>query len=239
MIDGHTHILPGMDDGAPDVQTSLTLLQMQAAQGVDTVALTPHFYREQETPAAFLARRRAAMDALLAHLDTLPPQERAVLPRLVLGAEVYWVPGLAQWQELRELCYAGTDLLLIEPPFTPWNGRLFDELYNLMGRSGLTPVIAHLDRYLDQKTERLDRLLEMELPIQVSAETLCSPLRRGKALRLLEQAAEAMVISDCHGIRRRKPNLGDAAEALRRKWGAARAETLLQTAEELLLPERR
>ena len=57
MIDLHTHILPGMDDGAKDVKTSLALLRMESAQGVGTVVLTPHFYRDREEPQHFLTRR--------------------------------------------------------------------------------------------------------------------------------------------------------------------------------------
>ena len=47
MTDLHTHILPGMDDGARDVETSLELLRMEREQGVDRVVFTPHFYREK------------------------------------------------------------------------------------------------------------------------------------------------------------------------------------------------
>ena len=50
MTDLHTHILPRMDDGAPDTAASLEMLRMEAEQGVTGVALTPHFHRDRETP---------------------------------------------------------------------------------------------------------------------------------------------------------------------------------------------
>jgi protein subunit release factor B len=55
MTDLHTHILPGMDDGSPDVETSIAMLRMEAEQGVHTVVLTPHFYRDRERPEHFLS----------------------------------------------------------------------------------------------------------------------------------------------------------------------------------------
>jgi len=60
LTDLHTHILPGMDDGARNVAMSLAMLEAERAQGVDTVVLTPHFYREREDAERFLQRREAA-----------------------------------------------------------------------------------------------------------------------------------------------------------------------------------
>ena len=88
MTDLHTHILPGMDDGAPDVETSLAMLREEARQGVDTVVLTPHFYRDRERPEHFLARRARAADRLNSAIQALPGEERRAMPRLILGAEV-------------------------------------------------------------------------------------------------------------------------------------------------------
>ena len=60
MIDFHTHILPGMDDGSKSVEESIWLLQEEVRQGVDAVMLTPHFYAEENSPVDFLRRRYAS-----------------------------------------------------------------------------------------------------------------------------------------------------------------------------------
>ena len=60
MTDLHTHILPGIDDGSKNVQTSLALLRSEYAQGVEQIALTPHFNFENQTIKEFLQRRNAA-----------------------------------------------------------------------------------------------------------------------------------------------------------------------------------
>ena len=61
MTDLHTHILPGMDDGAVTVEDSLAMLELQRSQGVDTVVLTPHFYSNREGISRFLLRRGQAL----------------------------------------------------------------------------------------------------------------------------------------------------------------------------------
>ena len=100
MTDLHTHILPGMDDGAKTPEESLQMLRMERDQGVDTVVLTPHFYRDREWPERFLARRRASAEALRDALMALPEEEIRNMPRLILGAAVAWVPNLPEMTEL-------------------------------------------------------------------------------------------------------------------------------------------
>ena len=97
MTDLHTHILPGMDDGAATVEISLKMLQAEREQGVETVGLTPHFYGERESVEGFLTRRAAAARQLLAAAEQLPPEKQQTLPRSILGAEVLWTPKILSW----------------------------------------------------------------------------------------------------------------------------------------------
>lgn len=112
MIDFHSHILPGMDDGSQTVEESLTLLEMLRAQGVDTVAATPHFYARENSPEVFLRRRREAWERLNARLTPGGPQ-------VLLGAEVRYYRGISRLEELHRLCLSGTHVLLLEMPFPP------------------------------------------------------------------------------------------------------------------------
>ncbi len=229
MIDLHTHILPGMDDGAKDVATSLAMLRMEKEQGVDAVALTPHFYRGKERIGDFLRRRADSLNILKSNIDS--PEE---FPRLIAGAEVAWASGLEDLPELRDLCYENTEFLLIELPFTPWNDEMFRQLYNFMIRTGLTPVIAHIERYFFcQKKAQIKELLEIGLPLQISAEPLLSPLNRGKALRILKEN-DAFLISDCHDCTNRPPNLGKGMEVLNKKLGGRMAEIIAERTDLLL-----
>ena len=64
MLDVHTHILPGMDDGSKNIRQSLAMLHRERKQGVSDVILTPHFYASQESPQKFLHRRAEAVSVL-------------------------------------------------------------------------------------------------------------------------------------------------------------------------------
>lgn len=236
MTDLHTHILPGMDDGAKTVEMSLEMLRMERDQGVDTVVLTPHFYRDRERPEWFLARRREAEEKLLEALMALPEEERRTMPRLTLGAEVAWVPNLADWPELPKLCLGQGKHLLLELPMIPWNEQMFRQLYDLMGRTGVTPVIAHIERYIKmQKPEHIAEALSLGVPVQVSSEPLLHPLSRGGVLKLLRKRQAEFIASDCHNTTSRPPNLGPAMEIVKKKLGKNLA-ALTQQSDRLLMP---
>ena len=219
MTDLHTHILPGMDDGARDVETSLRMLCMEHRQGVETVALTPHFYCDTESVDSFLKRRQTAFERLEEAISRLPDGE--MLPHRMLGAEVAWAPHMDRWERLSELCYAGSDYLLLELPFSTWSADMFRRLYELMDRTGVTPVIAHIDRYWGLIDKRaLEELFTMGLPVQISAAALTHWRTRGTAMRLLRQRKVQLLISDAHGDTERAPNLADAMKVIRRRDAA-------------------
>ncbi|MBE6933588.1 MAG: hypothetical protein E7462_00820 [Ruminococcaceae bacterium] len=228
MTDLHTHILPGMDDGAQTVEQSLELLRMQAEQGVETVALTPHFYRSRESAPDFLARRAEAW-GLLERVSA-----GQLLPKLILGAEVAWTPGMADLPELDDLCYTGSNILLVELPVSQWDDEMFRQLYSMEVRRGIMPMIAHLDRYFQNQRKRdMDRLLEMGYPIQISAEALFHRFARKKALDMLENY-DALLISDCHNLPARKPNMGDAMKVIEKKCGKQIARRIAENTDIVL-----
>ena len=200
MTDLHTHILPGMDDGAPDVDTSLAMLRSQQRQGVDTVVLTPHFYRMDESVGRFLSRRQASFDALQASLP-----ENA--PRLILGAEVAWYRAILEEPRIPELCIGDSKCLLLEMPLQPWSESLLEQVYQLAGVMGVTPILAHVERYLHlQKRNQIDILQEMGIPMQLSAGVFQKMLLRVKWRRLLSSGTW-FIGSDCHNTTTRPPNL--------------------------------
>ena len=235
MTDLHTHILPGIDDGAQSVDESLTMLRMERSQGIDTVVLTPHFYRDRENPKRFLRRRQESATALARRVMELSEQEKEELPQMLLGAEVAWWPNMADWEELPEMCIGDTRNLLLELPFTPWNDQMVYQLHELFGRTGITPVIAHLERYLKiQRPEYIQEVLRLGVPVQVSADILLRPMVRGGTMKLLRQNQANVVASDCHNCGSRAPRLTAAMDLLRRKLGAQQAELLIRCGDQLV-----
>lgn len=240
MTDMHSHILPYLDDGSRTVHMSLSMLRFERIQGVRTVCLTPHFYRDMETPEVFFSKREESFQRLLRFIDREP------MPDLILGAEVAWVPNIAEWDELPAFCYAGTNLLLLEPPFRDWRNEFFQSVESILDRRGLIPVIAHLDRYLaPSNAEGVRRLLSYELPVQLSASFLLSAAGRGEGLRLLKSGAVQHLISDAHNTTTRPPNLGQAMDYLRNKLGSEaeaifyRTDALLRKATRINIGERK
>ena len=163
MTDTHTHILPGMDDGAATVEESLRMLRRCRAQGVKTVVLTPHFYPDRESADTFLERRAWSFEQLRAAVS---PD----LPRLVLGAEVGWCAGLEEMDRLQELAMGSSGYLLLEMPYMAWTEEQLDSVWNLASTGRVTPVLAHVERYLHlQRRGQYEALLNMHIPMQLSA----------------------------------------------------------------------
>ena len=134
MIDFHTHILPGIDDGSRSADESI--LMLRAMPEVSHVVATPHFYAWENTPERFLRRRTAAWEQLRERLDDTAPDIR-------LGAEVCYFEGICRSDELHSLCVEGTNVLLLEMPFEKWSSRAFHDLLELGHRAELRVVLAH------------------------------------------------------------------------------------------------
>ena len=236
MVDLHTHILPGMDDGAATADISIAMLKKQAEQGVRAVVLTPHLYRERENVGHFLSRRERAMARLQTAIDALPEAEREQLPRLILGAEVAWRPNMRHWENLESLCIGSTRNLLLELPNTTWNDQVLNTIYNLLNQ-GITPVLAHLDRYLQpRRRSAVEHVLSMGVPVQISAGALNRPLIGRKLIRFMEQEQNVVLASDCHNMASRLPDMAEGVERLRKKLNQEKVEAILQCGSKLITP---
>ena len=141
MIDIHTHILPGMDDGSGSLEESLAMAKESARQGVRLLAATPHFYATQEDPERFLQRREKS-------LALLESAWQEGFPTLLVGAEVRYFDGISRVEEVSWLTLDHTRILLLEMPFTSWSGRMVDEVLELQRSRGLQVLLAHVSRVL-------------------------------------------------------------------------------------------
>ncbi len=222
MLDLHTHILPGVDDGSRSVEQSIAMLQCQAKQGVDTVVLTPHFLARRESPSSFLKRRSAAEQKLRAALS-----ETAGLPDVLLGAEVAFFDGMCRSEELDLLCIGHTRAMLIEMPFCEWNRRMLNELEEIRHFRGIQPILAHVERYRSFVPDALIEQLNQDgMWIQINASHVLRWQTSRHAMAMLRRQSVHFVASDCHNLEQRKPNAGEAMEKIRRKLGNQGLELL-------------
>ena len=213
MIDWHTHILPEMDDGSHCVAESISMVNMQAAQGVSTIIATPHFYANHDTVSSFLDRRDKTYGLLKAEL----PREA---PDIKLGAEVLYYQGISRLEGLMALRIEGSKLLLLEMPMSEWTEHMIRELIELSGKSGIRLVLAHVERYLGmQKQAVWERIFDSGILIQSNASFFTSFTSKRKAISLLKKGKIHFVGSDCHNMTSRPPQIGRAFEIIRKKLG--------------------
>ena len=229
VIDFHSHVLPGIDDGSQDVHTSLEMLRLSAQQGVDIMVATPHFYAWRDRVERFLQRRQKAW-------ETLSPNLTPELPRVLIGAEVAFFPGISTADQVSQLTLQGTNVLLLEMPFQPWTQSNLAEVRSLLKDRGLHVVIAHLERYLPLPGNKklVEELLELPVTVQLNAEDLLDWRRRGKLIRMFRKGQAHLLGSDSHGVSHRPPNLGPGREILRKKLGPEALERIDQAGARLL-----
>ncbi len=223
MIDWHSHVLPGMDDGSHSSDESLAILRSMADQGVDTVIATPHFYANHEKSVeSFLSRRAASENRLRERMAEVPN-----LPRLICGAEVRYYPGISHMTDLERLTIGNSRLLLLEMSFDPWSEYTVREILQMLSDERFTVVLAHIDRYWKLQSNRTHkRLLENRVSMQLNAEALLRMQTRRKSLRLLESKSVRYIGSDAHNMTSRPPEIGDAYAIIQKKLGAEFVERL-------------
>lgn len=219
MLDFHTHILPGMDDGCETVNESVEVLKFMKEKGVSIVMLTPHFYADRENVMTFLERRERSFEMLKMAVVGLE------IPRLILGAEVNFTHNISEVNRISELCYEDTKYLLLELPFEKWNELTFAEVQNLCARQGVIPIIAHYDRYL-KYGNRMDDMDMFGCPVQLNSDAFDGVFGRRKWLACVRNKIDLVLGSDCHNMTTRGPNIHYAEEIIINKLGGNYAERI-------------
>lgn len=216
VIDFHTHILPGVDDGSASLEESIAMLRMEAEQGIRAVITTPHFYPQHDNPERFIRRRREAARALLEEM-----KKYKGLPKFALGAEVYYFNGISDSDAISQLTIGSGRCILIEMPHAPWTDAMYRELEGLHVKRGLTPIIAHVDRYISPfHTFRIpQRLAELPVLVQANAEFFLNRATASMALRMLKHGDIHLLGTDCHNTRSRKPNMDAALRVIEGNLG--------------------
>ena len=228
MIDFHSHIMPGIDDGARDVNMSLEMLRRSKLYGVDTIVSTSHCYLDRISPKQFLEKRSDAYN-ILKHAAKEAGGE---LPDIVLGAEVYWNGHMSELDDLSCLCIGDTNYILIEMPYSDWSDEVFEELYHVI-RRGFKPILAHLDRFFS-KEKYFPELLSLDVLCQINADSFFESKLRRKILQLFSRDAAHVIGSDMHNITSRPQNIAEAYDIISKKFGTSYAE-FLQTNARIIL----
>ena len=214
MVDLHCHILPGIDDGSPDMQTSLEMAQIAVADGIDTLVATPHLSPTNPLAPSEIRAATQALNEALAQQQI----ELLVLP----GAEVEAQPELAQLLKAGQLVTVGDrgGHLLVETPFVGIPQFLEQMCFELQ-IAGITPVLAHPERsqLANQQPEVLQRLVERGCLLQINVDSVLGQAGREAkrlALDLLQTGGGRILASDAHDTHHRPPRLSPAQQELER-----------------------
>ena len=228
LVEVHSHILPGIDDGAPDVETSLKMIELLKNQGAKKIVLTPHYYSDNISLDDFLRKRYLSFNLLL---SKLPPQS----PELYPAAEVYISKYLFNAESLDELKIANSDYILIEHSFSAnFDGEDYNRLINMYCDYGVKPILAHIERYpaLLEDTYKIEQYVDMGCLIQSNVSAFSDAPRgiRRKLIKLMNAGLIHVIGSDCHNLTTRAPEYGDGIEMIIKKCSEDSVKRLINNA---------
>lgn len=233
--DIHTHILPGVDDGAPDIGTAMEMLAISYGENVRRLFLTPHYIRGGNQ------YRPEELDQIFAELSAKAKPEFPDL-ELYLGNEILYTAGISD--DLRDgkiHTMDGSRYVLVEFMV----GISYKELYEAMKeitRVRYWPIIAHVERYrcLMKKPERIQELAQMGIYFQLNAEGLLGGMFDEDARwrrKLVKEQYISFLGSDAHNTEQRAPYMKDAVRWVRSKSVSGRYADGLTTENALAIIE--
>lgn len=212
MLDLHCHILPGIDDGAKNTEVSLALLTEEQKQGVKAITFTPHFHPNRISLEEFLRARKHSYEKLMA-----APGVQDMGIKFKCGAEVFFSTKLNEL-DIEPLCFTDSNYVLIELPTDERPYGLTHTLIDIINR-GYQPILAHVERYpyFTSDPTKLYDLIEKGCIAQVNGGAV---LEGNKiCLKYIKWGMAQLVCSDCHNMKSRTPNLREAYQRIRKKFG--------------------
>jgi protein-tyrosine phosphatase len=207
LIDLHSHVLPGLDDGAVDLDEAVAICEQSAADGIEVLAATPHVRDDHPTTVAQMEAALAAVRAAVGDTIVVLPGGELALPELDRPDD-----------ELRRFGLAGNRrVLLVEPPFYGWPPELADCIERLR-LAGFASVLAHPERNdeVQRSPELLEPLVGSGVLVQLTASSVDGRFggrSHDSAFELIERGLAHLIASDTHGSLR-TPGIAAAAEAV-------------------------
>jgi protein-tyrosine phosphatase len=222
MTDIHTHILPGVDDGARDLDEAIQMLELAHEAGTKAMIATPHADLRYQFDPEQSASSRALLQARC-------PQG----PRLYSGCEVHLTPENMErvLQKPSDFTLNGGDCLLLELPNLVMPSMV-DPAIQALSDSGLRIIIAHPERnpYIQRHMAYAEALVNKGCYLQLTARSLSGGFGPGvlsTATQMMKRRLAHFIASDAHGAIKRKPGLADVYETVETSFGETAARTLL------------
>ncbi|RWE21746.1 MAG: capsular biosynthesis protein [Mesorhizobium sp.] len=217
MIDLHSHILPGLDDGSPNLVTSLEMARLAVADGITHMACTPHVVpgmyenRTENIAAAIHSLEQALLHA-------------AIPLALYVGADVHIAPDLpSQLANGTIPTLNRSRYFLFEPPHHVLPPRL-EELALRLLEAGFVPILTHPERltWIKANYDVIERLNRLGCLMQITADSIIGAFGRTALYyseKLIDEGRVDIIASDTHSADRRRPGLSRAVEAAAKRCG--------------------
>lgn len=231
MIDIHSHIIFGVDDGPATIEESIELIKLAKNQGVRIIVATSHRRKGMfETPEKVIKANFIKLKEAV--------QEKYPDLRLCYGGELYYSKSLMEKLEQRKVpsLNASRYILLEFSMNTPWKD--IQKAVNEVNLLGLTPVLAHIERYdaLAFNADRVNELIEKGCMTQVNSSHVLKQGLIGDRTKefkkrvqfFLEQDLVHCVASDMHNTTTRPPFMKEAYQLVKNEYGEDRAKALFK-----------
>jgi protein-tyrosine phosphatase len=233
VIDLHSHILPGIDDGASSLEVSIEMARLWCADGVSVVACTPHILPGVYANTGPQIQNAIAPLQLAIALKGLPLT-------LVAGADNHMVPDfLSGLRSGHLLTLAGSRYVLVEPPHHVCPPRLEQFFFEIIV-AGYVPILTHPERlsWIDNNYATIQQLARKGVWMQLTAGSLLGQFGRRPrywAERMLDDGLTHILASDAHGSEKRRPCLAQGYDTAARRIGENEATHLVITRPQAIL----
>ncbi|MBR4073397.1 MAG: hypothetical protein IKK24_05565 [Clostridia bacterium] len=229
VVDIHSHILPGVDDGAKDLEMSLALLEEMKKQGITDVIATPHFDAQYDNMEDF---NENVKNAKIQLFDAVEDKN---LPQIHIGAEVYYFKGIGKSYGAKNLTLANSKYILLELPRHPFDDDLIKDIQNLYDVVGLTPILAHIERYAGEKGfKKVLKLIDSGVALaQINAPSVFTPPFKRVVSKLIKKGYVSFIATDSHSIESRPPMLEKALEEVEKQFGGHQKRVFLRNYDKL------
>jgi protein-tyrosine phosphatase len=225
LIDLHCHLLPGIDDGSKDLGMSLAMARMAAADGISTIACTPHIL-----PGVYNNNGPAIRRAVTRLSQSI--EKAGLTISIVAGADVHIAPDLnVQLNDGRSLTLNDSRYFLLEPPHHVLPPRLEDLIFGLQA-AGYIPILTHPERlsWIEGHYDLIRRLGASSVLMQITAGSVMGRFGRRPrywAQRMLDEGVCHLLATDAHNTEQRAPRMADARDLVAQRLGDEEATNLV------------
>ena len=234
LIDLHNHVLPGIDDGSPNLSVSMNMIRTASEQGITDIVNTVHFQHPKMDMIPI------TMDDITLRIEGLQKEiaSAGLNVKLHMGAEVFFLPNLLELKE-NPLCTFGNGrYMLIEFQMQKLPDIHHEILFELK-MSGVTPIIAHPERYesVQNNIHLVHQWIQAGCLMQIDAGSLNGTLGKSaekSAIQIIQNRMCHLIGSDAHNDGRRNFCLKTALEHVAKLTDESFSELLVQNAYKVL-----